>query len=214
MNRAIRQPARQSLGEGKNGTDRACGHCSFRSRKSRDGQCDDRAERHARPSGPQSRPVGGHQSVRPVRAGQPACLRRWLEFAGGTAAVQDRGAGREAAHHHHPQRIARHFLRPLDQPLSRLRAWLRLLFRAADARLHGPVAGAGFRIEAVRQAGCGAAARQGTVEGRLPAAHHRHRHQHRSLPADREAVPDHARDPRSAGGARPSGRHRHQIRVW
>ena len=30
--------------------------------------------------------------------------------------------------------FARHFLRPLDQPLSRLRAWLRLLLRAADAQ--------------------------------------------------------------------------------
>ena len=36
-------------------------------------------------------------------------------------------------------------LRPLDQSLSRLRAWLRLLLRAADARLSGPVAGARFR---------------------------------------------------------------------
>ena len=43
---------------------------------------------------------------------------------------------------------------------------------------------------------------QGARQGRLPAAHHRHRHQHRSLPADREAIPDHARDAGSAGSAR------------
>ena len=39
----------------------------------------------------------------------------------------------------------------------------------------------------------------------------RHRHQHRPLPADREEIPHHARDPRSARGAPASGRHRHQV---
>ena len=107
--------------------------------------------------------------------------------------------------------FARYFLRPLDQSLSRLRARMRLLLRAADAQLHGPVAGAGFRIKAVRQAGRGEAARQGVVEGGLSAAHHRHRHQYRPLPADREAVAHHARDPRSARRAQSPGRHRHEI---
>ena len=57
------------------------------------------------------------------------------EIARGSAAVQDRSAGGEAAHHHHAQRVARHLLRPLDQSLSRLRARLRLLLRAADPQL-------------------------------------------------------------------------------
>ena len=43
-------------------------------------------------------------------------------------------------------------LRPLDQSLSRLRARLHLLLRAADARLSRAVAWARFRIEAVREA--------------------------------------------------------------
>ena len=51
-----------------------------------------------------------------------------------------------------PQQLARHRLRPLDQRLSRLRAWLHLLLRAADPRLSRPVARRGFRIAAVRQA--------------------------------------------------------------
>ena len=184
---------------------------AFGKRESRDGECDDRAERHPGAPGSQPRPLGRHQSHRPLRAGDAPRLRRRLGDARGPAAVQDRSAGGEAAHHHHAQRVARHLLRPLDQPLSRLRARLRLLLRAADAQLYGPVAGAGLRIEALRQAGRGEAARQGAVQGRLPAAHHRHRHQHRSLPADREAVAHHARNPRSARRAQPSGRHRDQI---
>ena len=51
-------------------------------------------------------------------------------------------------HRHHrapqvdpdPQQLARHRLRPLDQRLSRLRARLHLLLRAADPRLPRPVA--------------------------------------------------------------------------
>ena len=39
-----------------------------------------------------------------------------------------------------------------ERRLSRLRTWLRLLFRAADARLSRPVAGAGFRDQAYREA--------------------------------------------------------------
>ena len=54
---------------------------------------------------------------------------------------------------HHAQRFARHLLRPLDQSLSRLRARLRLLLRAPDPCLSGPLARPRFRIQAVRQAG-------------------------------------------------------------
>ena len=60
--------------------------------------------------------------------------------------------GRRHPQDHHPQRVARHPLRPLDQSLSRLRARLHLLLRAADPRLSRAVAGARFRVQAVRQA--------------------------------------------------------------
>ena len=48
----------------------------------------------------------------------------------------------------------RYRLRPLDQSLSRLRAWLHLLLRAADPRLSRAVARARFRDQAVRQDQC------------------------------------------------------------
>ena len=56
---------------------------------------------------------------------------------------------------HHAQQFAGHLLRPVDQPLPGLRARLRLLLRAADPRLYGPVAGARLRVEAVREGGRG-----------------------------------------------------------
>ena len=59
--------------------------------------------------------------------------------------------------------LARHWLRPLDQSLSRLRAWLHLLLRASDPRLSRPVARARFRVQAVGEAGRGRAAGKGTV---------------------------------------------------
>src|SRR5207237_8425130 len=49
------------------------------------------------------------------------------------------------------------------------------------------------------QAGGGQAARARARGRRLCPAHDRHRHQYRSLPADRARAPDHAADP---GGAR------------
>src|SRR3546814_19811238 len=71
---------------------------------------------------------------------------------------------------HRAQFIARRRLRPLVQPLSRLRAWLHLLLRAPDARLSRPVAGARFREQAVRQTRFGKAAprrtRQAGLQGR------------------------------------------------
>ena len=60
---------------------------------------------------------------------------RWLGLDRGPAALPHRGDGRAREGHHHAQRVSRHFLRPVDQSLSRLRAWLRLLLRAADPRL-------------------------------------------------------------------------------
>ena len=115
------------------------------------------------------------------------------------------------AQDHHPQPVARHSLRSLDQSLSRLRARLRLLLRAADPRLPRSLARPRFRIEAVRQTRRAGVAGKGIVRARIFAAHHRDRHQHRSLPADRTQISGHARHSRSARARRPSGRHRHQI---
>ena len=76
-----------------------------------------------------------HQPQRPLSSARPA---RWSTTAGAAppscrrCARGDAGEGQD---HHHAQRLARHLLRPLDQPLSRLRARLHLLLRPADARL-------------------------------------------------------------------------------
>ena len=71
--------------------------------------------------------------------------------------------------------------------------------------------GLDFEIQAVRQAERRRASGTRVVEARLPGEVDRHRHQHRSLPADREGLAHHARDPRGAGGGQPSGRHRHEV---
>ena len=105
----------------------------------------------------------------------------------GIARLRDDGHRGEGAQDHHAQRLARHRLRPLDQSLSRLRAWLRLLLRAPDARQHGALGRARFRIQAVREAGRAGTARARTRRAALFAARDRDRHQHRSLSADRAA---------------------------
>ncbi len=151
------------------------------------------------------------QCLRPLRAAGAHRLRRRLAHARRIAAVQDHGADRRHPQDHHPQRLARHRLRPLDQSLSRLRARLRLLLRAPDPRLSRPVARARFRIQIVREAGGGRTAGEGIVGARLSAEGDRHRHQHRSLSADRAALQSDAPHPRSARPRRPSGRHRHQV---
>ncbi len=115
--------------------------------------------------------------------------------------VQDISRARYRAKSHHPQRFARYRLRPFDQSVSRLRAWLRLLFCQADPCLSRPVARARLRIEAVRQARRAAASGKGTGGGRLRTAHDRDRHQHRSLSADRARPQNHARHSGSAGAA-------------
>ena len=78
---------------------------------------------------------------------------RWLGSRRGPAAAAHRGRGRAAAQGHHPQHVARHRVRPVDQSLPRLRAWLHLLLRPAEPRLSRPVAGARFRDPAGRAAG-------------------------------------------------------------
>ena len=160
-----------------------------------------------------ARPRRALQRFRPLRAAGARRLRRRLAEHRRSAAVQDQRDGRRDAQNHHPQRFARHFLRPLDQSLSRLRARLRLLFRAADARLSRPVAGPRLRIQAVHEAECAGIAGARTGGAGLCAESDRHRHQHRSVSADRAPPSDHAPHSRSAGERRPSGRHRDQIGV-
>ncbi len=109
--------------------------------------------------------------------------------------------------------FARHPVRLFAECVSRLRARLHLLLRAAFARLPESFAGAGFRDQAVCQAGCGEAAARGTGQAFLPVFADRARFQHRSLPADRARMEDHAADTGGAGGAQASGFHRHQVRA-
>jgi hypothetical protein len=107
----------------------------------------------------------------------------------------------------HPQPIARYFLRPLDQSLSRLRAWLFLLLCEAHPRLYGPVAGPRFRKQAVRQDQCGGTAAHRIVGTGLCAQRHGARLQHRSLSADRARIPNH-RQVLEAFQIQSSGGHR------
>ena len=62
---------------------------------------------------------------------------------------------------------SRHRLRPGGQPLSRLRARLRLLLRPADARLSRLLARPRFRNQAALQAGGRGAAGEGAAQARL-----------------------------------------------
>ena len=66
---------------------------------------------------------------------------------------------RRDAHDHRAQRLARYRLRPLDQPVSRLRARLHLLLCAAEPRLSRPVARPRFRDPHLLQAASRGAAR-------------------------------------------------------
>ena len=100
--------------------------------------------------------VSGRFELRAARG-----FRRRLDARGGARAAGDRGDLGEAKGHHRPQRVARHPVRPVDQPLPRLRARLLLLLRAADPRLYGALRRARFRDAPVRQAGRGRAARAG-----------------------------------------------------
>ncbi len=151
------------------------------------------------------------ERFRAFRACRARRLRRRLAGPRRPAAVQDHGDGRLDAQDHRPQRFAGHFVRSLDQSLSRLRARLRLLFRAADARLSRAVAGARFRIQAVHEAERAGIARARIVGAGLCAEDHRHRHQYRSLSADRAPLSNHAPHPRSLGARRSPGRHRDQV---
>ena len=109
------------------------------------------------------------------------------------------------------KRFARHSLRPLAQPVPRLRARLHLLLRAAHAQLPQPLARARLRDQADRQAQHrrGAARRTGPQE--LPAQPDRDRHRDRLLPAHRARTAPHALGDRGAEGNAPPLRPRHQV---
>ena len=118
--------------------------------------------------------------------------------------------------HHHPQRLARHRLRPVDQSLSRLRARLHLLLRAADARLSRPLARARFRDQAVRQA----ERRRAAASASWPTPGYAPKPialgaEHRPLPADRaRATASRARCSRCWTATNHPGRHRHEVGAW
>ena len=138
------------------------------------------------------------ERVEPLRRREEDPHDRRLGHRGRAAAAAHDADARRHAHHHRAQQLARHRLRPLDQSLSRLRARLHLLLRAADARLSRPVARPRFRdqdpVQARRRQAADGRARRAQVSARRD----RDGHQHRSLPAGRARAEDHALDPRGA----------------
>ena len=140
------------------------------------------------------------------------CLRRRLGLRRCRAfAVQHDRFGRFDAHNHRPQRLARYRFRSVDQPLSRVRAWLHLLLCPAELCLSRIVARAGFRKSAFLQTASGGPARRGAAQTGLYLPTHRSRQQHRSLSAGRAPARDYPVDPRSAARFSPSGHDRQQI---
>ena len=96
------------------------------------------------------------------------------------------------------QRLARSVVRSLDQSLPRLRAWLRLLLRAADAQLSRPLAGPRLRDPDHRQGECGRAIARRAFAARLRAQRDQHRLGDRCLSAGRTQARDHALADRAA----------------
>ena len=109
------------------------------------------------------------------------------------------------------QRIARHFVRPVDQPLPRLRTRLRLLLRPADPCLSRSLRRARFREQAVRQGWRGGPAREGAGGAEISAERDRAGSQYRRLSADRASISRDALDPRGARAGAPSRRNRHEV---
>ena len=132
----------------------------------------------------------------------------WQDARRATA-VQDHGHDRRNAQDHHPQRIARHRLRPLDQSLSRLRARLHLLLRAPDPRLSRAFGRLDFESKLFVKPDAP------LLERELSAPNTR-RARSRSAPIP-TPISRSSGSIRSCAGswkcwnARPPGRHRHQI---
>ena len=91
------------------------------------------------------RPRRPLERVEPLRRREEDPHHRRLGHRGRAAAAAHDADKRRHAHHPRAQHLARRAVRPLDQPLSRLRARLHLLLRAADPRLSRPVARPRFR---------------------------------------------------------------------
>ena len=127
------------------------------------------------------------EAQRPFRERDARGGRRRLGVAGEPSKRSRRISTGEAAHDHYQERFARHFLRPLDQSLSWLRTWLRLLLRAADARLYGLFSGPRLRDGDFRERRRGATAGARIIGVGLRAQNNRDRLQHRSLSAGRKS---------------------------
>ena len=96
-----------------------------------------------------ARPGRGDQRFRSLREPSARGFRRRVDARRGARTARHPSDVGEAEERHHPEPVAGHFLRPLDQPLSRLRARLLLLLRPADPRLHGP-----FGWDSTSRPGC------------------------------------------------------------
>ena len=91
-------------------------------------------------------------------------------------------------HHHRLERFPGPPLRPLHQPLPRLRARLHLLLRAAEPRVPRVLARPRLRIAARVQAGRGGVAARGACQARLRLRPARARIQYRRLPGRSSAT--------------------------
>ena len=114
------------------------------------------------------------------------------------------------AAHYRDQRIARRPVRPLHQSLPGLRARLRLLLRAAQPQLPGPIARAGFRNPDLLQARRGRTACRSVGKGLVRVQADHDRRQHRPLPARGANHARHARAARDVRRTLASGQHYHQ----
>ena len=150
------------------------------------------------------------ERVEPLRRREEDPHERRLGHRRRAAALAHHADARCHAHHPRAQHLARRAVRPLDQSLSRLRAWLHLLLRAAHPRLSRPVARPRFRDQDPVQARGGEAARGRARLAEVSLRRGGDGHQHRSLPAGRARTQDHAFDPEGALRLQQSGRHRHQ----
>ena len=147
-----------------------------------------------------------HEAGGRRRLGQPrpGCPRR----APAAGDPDRRAAG---ARHRHRQRLAGHPLRPVDQPVPWLRAWLHLLLRAADAQLSRPVSRPGLRDPHRRQGECRRAAAGHARAACLPPRAAEYRLGDRRLPARRATTAHHPWRARGAGPSAAPAVDRHQV---
>ena len=160
-----------------------------------------------------ARTRGDRQPGRPLRGGRAARrstiptgspMNRRLAHAG------DPGAGRAD---HRPQHLAGHPVRPLDQPVSRLRARLHLLLRPPDPCLARPFARPRFRDPGSSPSPMPPRllARELAAPG-YRAGDDRARDRHRPLPAGGARAPHHPGGAGGAAGRAPSRRDHHEVR--